>query len=156
MTLCCLRVTDSDRSGSTLGGASSLSTDSVEGTSSSILLTLDEPLESWLDRLENRRENSLRVELRPSISGRLVASGVGRGGSEFSDLEVLYHLWEEEEGVGASGGAVVVGSGRVVGVDWKPENRAKVLPVRSRPAEERTDELEERGRLSRDEKEVDA
>lgn len=57
-----------------------------------MLLTLDEPLESWLERLENKRENSLRVELRPSISGRLVASGVGRGGSEFSDRELLYHL----------------------------------------------------------------
>lgn len=54
--------------------------------------------------------------------------------------------------------AVVVGGSErgVVGVDWKPENRAKVLPVRSRPTEERTDELEETGRLSRDEKEVDA
>lgn len=51
---------------------------------------------------------------------------------------------------------VVVGSGRGVGVDWKPENRAKVLPVKSRLTEERTEELEETGRLSRDEKEVDA
>lgn len=93
MTLCWRRVTDSDRSGSTLGSASSQSVDSVDGQSSSIDLTLDEPLESWLDRLENKRENSLRVELRPSVSGRLVGvSGAGRGGSEVSDLEELYHL----------------------------------------------------------------
>lgn len=88
MTLCCLRVTDSDSRGSTLGAASSLSTDSVDGPSSSIDLTLEEPLESWLERRENRRENSLRVELRPSISE---PSGTGLGGSEFSDLEVLDH-----------------------------------------------------------------
>lgn len=88
MTLCCLRVTDSDNRGSTLGAASSLSTDSVDGPSSSIDLTLEEPLESWLERRENRRENSLRVELRPSISE---PSGTGLGGSEFSDLEVLDH-----------------------------------------------------------------
>lgn len=72
-----------------MGGASSLSTDSVDGMSSSIDLTLEEPLESWLERLENKRENSLLVELRPSISE---PSGAGLGGSELSDLEVLYHL----------------------------------------------------------------
>lgn len=150
MTLCCLRVTDSDSSGSTLGGASSLSTDSVDGPSSSMDLTLEDPLESWLERLENRREKSLRVELRPSISE---PSGAGRGGSEFSDLEVLDHLCVEDD-AGTSDEGVLVGSGD----DWNPENRAKDLPLRSRPTEERKDEPEEEetGRLSRDEKEVEA
>lgn len=43
--------------------------------------------------------------------------------------------------------------------DWATENRVVDLPLRSRPTEERKDELEEEeetGRLSRDEKEVEA
>lgn len=56
--------------------------------------------------------------------------------------------------MGTSEGALA-GSGG----DWNPENRAKVRALRSRPTDERKDELEEEeetGRLSRDEKEVEA
>lgn len=62
---------------------SSLSTDSVDGLSSSTERTLEDPLESWLERRENRRDKRRRVELRPSGSP---PSGAGLGGSDASGL----------------------------------------------------------------------
>lgn len=92
----CLRLPDvaSDRAVSdspldTLA-PSSLSTDSVDGLSSSTERTLEDPLEeSWLDRREKRRDKRRRVELRPSGSP---PSGAGLGGRDASGLlrGVLY------------------------------------------------------------------
>lgn len=129
-------------------GASSLSTDSVDGPSSSTDLTLDEPLESWLERREKRRDSRRREELRPSISG---PSGAGLGGSEFSGrVLLLYLLWEEELGMSEAGSERVIRSWD----EWTPEKRFVVLPLMSPISEGWREEEDARWRLSREVEEL--